>query len=178
MTIEMNRDPVEPLPDRATGPWGRRVLIGVGNHDRGDDSIGPLVADAVQSRTDRVVTIDREGDLAVLPLLWDAGDDVLIVDACRSSQPVGTVELIDPDDLEQSTGLSTHGLSVVEALQLARRLGRMPNRLRLIGVVGRRFGHESMSPALRKVFPSVVDAVMAELGVGPETEPIHSKETS
>lgn len=141
------------------------MLIGVGNHDRGDDSIGPLVADAVQSRTDQVVTIDREGDLAVLPLLWDNGDDVLIVDACRSSNPVGTVRLIDPDDLEGGIGLSTHGMSVAEAIQLARRLGRMPNRLRLLGVAGLRFGHESMSPELRDVFPAVVTAVLAELGV-------------
>ncbi len=151
--------------DAVTGPWGRRVLIGVGNHDRGDDSIGPLIADAVQSRTDRVVSIDREGDLAVLPLLWEEGDDVLIVDAYRSSDAVGTVRMIDPDDLAAGGGLSTHGLSVAEAVQLAHRLNRMPNRLRVMGVAGQRFGHEAMSPELRAVFSSVVDAVLAELGL-------------
>lgn len=169
MTPTADGGSIEPVSDRLIGPWGRRVLIGVGNHDRGDDSIGPLVADAVQSRTDRVIAIDREGDLAVLPLLWDRGDDVLIVDACRSRNPVGTLRLIDPEDLAESIGLSTHGMSVAEAIELARRLDRMPNRLRLLGVAGRRFGHESMSPELRDAFPSVVDAVLAELGVDDES---------
>lgn len=165
MKVHADGGSTDATSDRLVGPWGRRVLIGVGNHDRGDDSIGPLVADAVQSRTDRVVSIDREGDLAVLPLLWEAGDDVLIVDACRSVDAVGTVRLIDPDDLAASSGLSTHGMNVAEAIQLAGRLCRMPNRLRVMGVAGHRFGHEAMSPELRAAFPSVVNAVLTELGL-------------
>lgn len=168
MTIDAGNDSTQPPPDRRLGPWGRRVLIGVGNHDRGDDAIGPLVADAVQSRTDRVVAIDREGDLAVLPLLWEAGDDVVIVDACRSAEPVGTVRLINPDDVEVSLGLSTHGMNVAEAIQLARRLGRMPNRLRLVGVAGHRFGHEALSPELRAAFPAVVEAVLDVFDIAAE----------
>ena len=101
---------------------------------------------------------------------------MLIVDACRSPHPVGTVRLIDPDDLAGSIGLSTHGMNVAEAIQLAHRLDRMPNRLRLLGVAGRRFGHEQMSPELRAVFPSVVDAVLVELGLEEEVNTL--KETS
>jgi len=34
-----------------------------------------------------------------------------------------------------------------------------------MGVAGQRFGYESMSPELRDAFPSVVNAVLIELGV-------------
>ncbi len=152
--------PSGPSPDRPRD--GRRVLIGIGNRDRGDDSIGPLVADAVRGRTDRVVTMVREGDLAVLPLLWEPDDDVMIVDACRSDDEPGTIHHIDPEALPIGVELSTHGVCVAEAIQLARRLGQLPARLRVIGVTGRDFSFGPLSPGLRRRLPAVVEAVLDE----------------
>ncbi len=158
-------EPGPARPDRAragrSSASTRPVLIGIGNRDRGDDSIGPLVADAVRGRTDRVVTIVREGDLAVLPLLWEDDDDVLIVDACRSDDEVGSVHRIDPDELPIGVELSTHGVSVAEAIQLADRLGRRPARLRMLGVTGRDFGFGPISPPMRRALPAIVDEVLA-----------------
>ncbi len=155
-----NDGPPGTAPDRPDAP--RRVLIGIGNRDRGDDSIGPLVADAVRGRTDRVVTMVREGDLAVLPLLWEPDDDVVIVDACRADDEPGTIHHIDPDALPIGIGLSTHGVCVAEAIQLARRLGQLPARLRVIGVTGRDFSFGPLSPGLRRRLPAVVEAVLDE----------------
>ncbi len=141
---------------------GRRVVIGVGNRDRADDGIGPAVVDALRSRADRdVVTMIREGDLAVLPLLWESDDDVVIVDARLLSGSIGELSEIDPDDLTSSTGLSTHGLDVADAIQLARRLGCLPARLRVFGIGGCDFGYGPMSPQLRQM----VDPLAAELMV-------------
>lgn len=143
---------------------GRKVLIGVGNRDRSDDGIGPLVADLVEGATASVVTIVREGDLAVLPLLWEDDDDVVIIDACRCPGAVGSVHQVDPDALESGTSLSTHGMNVTDAVHLARRLGLTPRRLRVFGVVGQSFDHGTLSCEMRRALPDIVDVVLDVLG--------------
>jgi hydrogenase maturation protease len=100
----------------------RLVVIGVGHRDRADDGIGPAVVEALGRRFEDVVTLVREGDLAVLPLLWEPDDDVVIIDVIVSAGPIGELSEIDPDHLELSSGMSTHGLNVADAVQLARRL--------------------------------------------------------
>ena len=146
-------------------PPGRIVVIGVGHRDRADDGIGPAVVDALAHRTDAVATLVREGDLAVLPLLWDADDDVVIVDALGRCRLGWRFVELDPDDLTASVGLSTHGLSIVDAIELARRLHSLPTRLRVFGVTGRNFEYGPMSRTLHRRLDSIVDELMVELGI-------------
>ena len=142
----------------------RTVVIGVGHRDRADDGIGPAVVDALSHRTDRVITVVREGDLAVLPLLWESDDDVVIVDATlASSEQVGKLHEVDPEELLSSMGLSTHGINVVDAIQLAERIGRAPARLRVIGIGANDFGHGSMSRQLHKRVDELADELFALL---------------
>lgn len=149
----------------SAAPLHRLVVIGVGHRDRADDGIGPAVADALGDRFEDVVTIVREGDLAVLPLLWEPDDDVVIVDVVVSSGPVGELREIDPDHLELSIGMSTHGLNVADALQLARRLDRLPARLRVFGIGGREFGYGPISPELFRLLGPLTDELAALVGL-------------
>lgn len=149
-------------------PLSRRcVVIGVGHRDRADDGIGPAVADALGHRTDQVVTLAREGDLAVLPLLWEADDDVVIIDAVQSSGPVGELCEIRQEDFVSNIGMSTHGLGVADALELARRLDCMPARLRIFGITGSNFGYGSMSRELHHSVDRVADELLGVLGLLP-----------
>lgn len=142
----------------------RTVVIGVGHRDRADDGIGPAVVDALSHRTDRVTTVVREGDLAVLPLLWESNDDVVIVDATLASpEQVGELHEVDPDEVLSSMGLSTHGMNVVDAIQLAERIGRSPARLRVIGIGANDFGHGSMSRQLHRRVDELADELLALL---------------
>jgi hydrogenase maturation protease len=144
----------------------RIVVIGVGHRDRADDGIGPAVVDALSHRTDRVTTVVREGDLAVLPLLWECDDDVVIVDASLASpERVGQLHEVDPDQLLSSMGLSTHGLNVADAIQLAARIGRSPARLRVIGIGACDFGHGSMSRQLHERVDELADELFALLDI-------------
>ncbi|MFT4866028.1 MAG: hydrogenase maturation protease [Ilumatobacter sp.] len=153
------------MSDTAGAPR-RIVVIGVGHRDRADDGIGPAVVDALSHRTDRVTTVVREGDLAVLPLLWERDDDVVIVDASlESSERVGQIHEIDPDQLASSIGLSTHGLNVADAIRLAERIGRSPARLRVIGIGAHDFGHGSMSRELHERVNELVDELVVLLGL-------------
>lgn len=149
-------------------PAGRVVVIGVGHRDRADDGIGPAVVDALAHRTDEVVTLVREGDLAVLPLLWEPDDDVVIVDAVASRSSFGDLCEIDPAELRSRFGVSTHGLDVADAIELARRLQCMPARLRVFGITACDFGYGSMSRGLHHLVDQLADELLNELGCRPD----------
>lgn len=149
-------------------PSRRLVVIGVGHRDRCDDGIGPAIADALKRCAGGVAVHVCEGDLAVLPLFWEPEDDVVIVDAHMSSGPSGEMREIDPDNLVSSIGMSTHGLNVADAIQLARRLRCMPSRLRVVGISGREFGHGPISPELRGRIEPLTEELMQLLGVSPD----------
>lgn len=152
------------MSDTKSQQQRRIVVIGVGHRDRADDGIGPAVVDALSQRTDRVTTVVREGDLAVLPLLWEREDDVVIVDASLSSpEPTGQLHEVDPNQLLSSIGLSTHGLNVADAIELAACIGRSPARLRVIGISAGDFGHGSMSRQLHERVDELADELLVLL---------------
>lgn len=142
-------------------------MIGVGNRDRGDDAIGPLVADAVAARLGAgVATTVVEGDLSDLALRWPLDHHVVVVDAVVSGAPAGTVHVIDDpsrfaDRAATPAPWSTHGIGLGEAIELARLLDRLPARLTVIGVEAERFEHgEPPGPAVA----DAIDPVLAEIG--------------
>lgn len=141
-------------------PERRMLVIGVGNRDRSDDAIGPAVVDEIRRREAPVTTIVSDGDLLDLMLEWRAEDDVVVVDCVRTGGSIGSVVLLDPRDLDRATSSSTHGLGVGFAVELAELLGRLPARLRVLGVVGRCFDPGPMSPELRGQVGEVTDEVL------------------
>jgi Ni,Fe-hydrogenase maturation factor len=64
-----------------------------------------------------------------------------------------------------SSGISTHGLNVADALQLAERLGRSPARLRVLGISARDFGYGPMSHELHQKLDELVDELLVVLGL-------------
>ncbi len=149
-------------------PVSHPLVIGVGNRDRGDDAIGPLVVDAVRHRWgDDVDTLVAEGDLADLATRWHRNQDVLIVDAAKGGRAPG--ETVEIDALVEhlpvdSTLFSSHGAGVGEAIELGRLLGRLPRRLTVIAVEIERTGpFEDLSPAVAAALPVIVERVRALL---------------
>ena len=63
------------------------LLIGVGNRDRGDDSVGPIVRDIVDELgTCGLRTLVLESSVVDLSTYWEPDDRVVVVDA---AQPQG-----------------------------------------------------------------------------------------
>ena len=115
------------------------IVIGVGNTWRRDDGAGPAVARAAGG----VYTDDP----ARLLDLWNGEPHVVVVDACASGAPPGTIHRGDAGVLTHPA--STHGFGVAEAIELARALGRAPARLDLYGIEGADFGHgEGLTPSV------------------------------
>lgn len=92
---------------------------------------------------------------------WDGAAEVFVVDAVRSGSPPGMLHRIDASTGPLPATLSaasTHTLGVGEAIELARALGRLPERLVLYGIEA-----ESIA-AGAELTPSVAAAVDDAVG--------------
>jgi hydrogenase maturation protease len=100
---------------------------------------------------------------------WDGLDVVVIVDAVVTGASAGTVHRIDAGDgaLPRDLRLaSTHAVSVADALELGRAIGRAPRRVVVLGVEGATFGMgDEMTQAVAEALGGVVTAALDELGV-------------
>jgi hydrogenase maturation protease len=81
-------------------------------------------------------------------------DSVILVDASYSGGEPGTTRRFDVTDSPlplQRPGASTHGLGVCEAIELARALGRLPERCVVYTIEGAYFEPGTpLSPAVRR----------------------------
>jgi hydrogenase maturation protease len=120
---------------------GVPLYIGVGNPFRSDDGVGPWVAARLGAagRDARV----HAGDGAGLIDLFQRRDEVVVIDATRSGAAPGAVVCLDVKGAPLPAGFfhySTHRFGLAEAVETARALGLLPERVRIHGVEGRDFG--------------------------------------
>lgn len=110
---------------------GDAVIVGVGQLAAGDDAVGLHVARSLAARGFEV----REcADASVLLSLCEAARRIVLVDAVVGGGPPGTVIRLDARDLAGTiTPLSSHGLGIAEAVELARTLYGEP-RLDIVGI--------------------------------------------
>lgn len=135
------------------------LLIGVGHEQRGDDAVGLLVArHAAEHAHPQLGVVEHGGDGMDLLLAWEDAASVVLVDAVVSgSRPVGSVHRFDAHDgplpATLFAGTSTHALGVADAVELARAMGRLPDRIVVYGIEGTSFATGS------KPRPEVLAAV-------------------
>jgi hydrogenase maturation protease len=145
------------------------VVIGVGNALRHDDAAGLEIVRRLRARA-RAVEIavyEQEGEPLALLDMWEGADAVVLVDAIRCGGAPGSIRRIDATSApipERLRGFSsTHAVGLGEAIELARTLHRLPARVVLFGVEGRRFDAGSgLSEEVQAVIASVADAVLHE----------------
>jgi hydrogenase maturation protease len=135
-------------------------VIGVGNRDRGDDGIGPVVADRVAALApDGVVVATASPDQLID--VWGRAQVVVMVDAIRGEGPPGTVRVFTDGEIPGATAsVSSHGIGIPEAIDLAAALDRLPERLVVVGVTGEEFDGTGLSPPVERAVDEAVDAVM------------------
>ncbi len=146
---------------------GRRLVIGLGNPDRGDDGAGRAVARALRARADSSFAVrECSGEATALMEAWAGSDEVVLVDASRGAGPPGSVHRFEANDLDRLASLrsarpaSTHALGACLAVALSRALGTLPGRLAVYAIEGARFEPgQGLSPEVA----GAVDAVAALL---------------
>jgi len=146
------------------------IVIGVGNPYRHDDGLGPCVVDRLRELgVPGATLVTCLGETTELIDLWKCADLAIVVDAVR-------VEPAHPGRIHRLTvftppgerARAVHGLDLGDAVELARVLGRLPERLVLYAVetadVSLGVG---LTPAVADAAERVVDEIAAEITASP-----------
>lgn len=153
----------------------RTLVVGVGSPIRGDDGVGPALAEAVaRTATSGVVDcLSFDGSALDLLGIFAEGpryDCAAVVDCVTGgSPPEGEIaRLRMPDDGWPEDGwASSHHAGIRETLAMARRMGvDLPADLRFYGVGVRDATafREGLSPALQARLPALAEALARDLG--------------
>ncbi|HTU28484.1 MAG TPA: hydrogenase maturation protease [Solirubrobacteraceae bacterium] len=144
------------------------VVIGIGNELRGDDCAGLEVARRVRARAGpRIDVFEARGDQLSLLQAWDGCRAAVLIDAVHSGAAPGAVHRLDlggaPLDSAISRHATTHSVSPLDAVELARALHRLPPQVVLYAIEGEDFAlGASVSASVRCVLDSVARAVARE----------------
>ena len=143
-------------------------VVGVGNAWRGDDAVGLAVVERLRGRLPAgVALLEREGEPTSLIDAWEGADAVWVVDAVRSGAAPGTVHRLDATSAELPAELfrgSTHHLGLPEAVELARALERLPQRLVVLGVEGESFeAGQQLTAAVARAADQVAEQLVEEV---------------
>ena len=149
------------------------LLVGIGSA-QGDDQIGWFVAERLRERWSAVVQV-RVTSVPLDLLDWiTESTELHIVDACDGNKSPGHLHRWDwlkEDDRQADTsaefllrGTGTHDFDVVSVLELARRLGRLPQSVTIWGIQGERWAESvSLSPTVAAMLPDVSEFIAKEL---------------
>lgn len=159
------------LRDSLPAPRGRAALraaaVCLGSRHRGDDAVGPLVAERL--RAAGVDVLDCADEPTRLLDAWDGLYTVVVVDAVVTGAAPGTIGRVETDggSLPRDLGLaSTHAVGVADVLELGRAVGKAPRRVIVLGVEGVAFGMgDELTPAVAAAVDEVAATALAELGV-------------
>jgi hydrogenase maturation protease len=176
---EISPPPLEGLSREADQGWGEgenlasspRLVIGIGNPDRGDDGVGRLVAQRLRGNVTSDVRIEEhDGSAASLIELLRGVDSVFLIDAAVSGAPAGTIQETNCTTtgvLPTRSGASSHGFGVAEAIALTRTLHGLPRVCLLYTVEGVTFAPgAAMSQTVLAAADTLVERLLKELRSG------------
>lgn len=112
---------------------GDTLVVGIGRPSGGDDAVGLVVAERLRAMGVEARSVT---DGAALAAALSTVERAVIIDAVAGGGVPGTVLHLSGDALEARAGavpVSSHGLSVADAVALARALGGA-NTVHLVGV--------------------------------------------
>ena len=153
------------MRENPTGNPRRLLIVGCGNPAAGDDSAGPEIVRRLSELGDCGCDLRAETAPGLELLdIFSRADVILFVDAVTSGGVPGTLFLtsLPSKELEARAlgALSSHGWGLVEALELARALGRTIPRLFLLGIeAGTVTQGSPRSPAVEQAIALVVERI-------------------
>jgi len=148
---------------------GARV-IGLGQASAGDDGVGHAVIDALEKTAlPQGTELIRVRDASALVSLVTTPLPVILVDAVVGANEVGEVRVFDDDALDATapSGVSTHGIGVLQALELARALDAdevTPSvRFVTVSIEAPRAYREGLSEAVAAAVPRACAVILEAL---------------
>jgi hydrogenase maturation protease len=143
------------------------LVVAIGNPDRGDDGLGPAVAQQLRGRVpSKVRILERNGDALALIEDWDGIPSVIVIDAMAPISKPGQVHRFDLTESLLPIGFapsSSHALGIAETVELARSLGRLPQCLVAYLVEAAQFGTGApLSLAVAEAVGDVAERIVSE----------------
>jgi hydrogenase maturation protease len=144
------------------------IVLGIGNPDRGDDAVGRAVAGHLRGLSvANIKVIEHDGEGTALLTHFDGAAMAFLVDASASGAPAGTIRRFDVSAAptpDLAFGLSTHGLGLSMAIELARALGQLPPRCIIYAIEGASFETGApLSPPAQAAVAEVSRRLSAEI---------------
>ena len=153
---------------------GPTVVIGIGNRFRRDDGAALRVIEMLNDRVPTSVRlVESDGEPTRLIDSWTDVQLAVVIETVRRGELPGTVAAVE---LEKWTGPNapphrehgSHSLGVLEAMALGDAVGRMPDRLHLIGIEPADIGWgQGFSPAVATSIDTATRLVLDYLGASP-----------
>jgi hydrogenase maturation protease len=146
----------------------RLLVVCVGNPDRGDDGLGPLVAKTLAGALPADVGLRcANGDVLDLIPQWSDVDGMICVDAAALLTTPGRIHRFDLATTELPRDMappSSHALGLAEAIALARALEQAPRDIVVYAIEGASFAAgAAMTPAVVAAAGEVARRVVAEV---------------
>ncbi|MBK1876241.1 hydrogenase maturation protease [Pelagicoccus mobilis] len=143
------------------------LVIGIGNPERQDDSIGIVIARKLKEWSpDKITAIEASGEATELIERFGQASKIIVVDAVCSGQEVGCIHCIDaiekPIPTDWFSQYSTHDFGLAEAVELARNLGQLPQSLLIIGIEGMCFEMgTNLSPEVEDAIRPAIELILS-----------------
>jgi hydrogenase maturation protease len=162
--LHLLRDALPQAGDRKELSSVDAVVLGIGNPWRRDDGAGPAVARRLAGRLPETVRLQAVGgEITELVEAFRGVHLAILIDAVSSGDDPGTIHRFDATTtpLPAHFGrLSSHGIGLAEAIELARTLGGLPHGVHVYGIEGADWSPgQGLSPAVERA----VARVTAEL---------------
>ena len=151
-----------------TAPVQKTILIGVGSPIRSDDREGRVVVQRLRKDVPPDIPLFEEtGDGAELFDAFRGADCVILVDAVQSGAPPGTIQRFDARAEKLPAWFShssTHTFGVAEAIELARTMEELPDKLIVYGIEGLDFSAGTeLSPEVAESVPVAANLILQEI---------------
>jgi len=149
----------------------KTIVLGVGNPILCDDGVGIHVARQIKEKiNDPNIVVDEAitGGMNLLDLMTGY-DKAILIDAVNIKDAnVGEVRCFPRSSSSTSHSDNPHDVSLMEALELAKKLGenRIPKEIIVVGIVLKEIPYifgEKLSPEIAKAVPKAIKATLREI---------------
>jgi hydrogenase maturation protease len=144
------------------------LIIGIGNELRGDDAAGIIAARNLKTKEiNNANIIESDGDGAKLIESWQSYDNVIIIDAFSIGSEPGKIHVMDAGRQKlpkESLAHSSHLFGAADAVETARALNKLPERMTIYGIEGKSYDLGSgISDEVSKAIDEVAVQIQKEI---------------
>jgi hydrogenase maturation protease len=144
------------------------LIIGIGNELRGDDAAGIAAVRKLKSKgVNNAHIIENDGDGASLIDIWHGYDNLIIIDALSAGLEPGKIHIFDAGNQKlpkEALTHSSHLFGVSDAIETARALNKLPEKITIYGIEGKTFElGTALSDEVNKAIDEAVKQIKSEI---------------